>query len=74
VAFLEPSHWVCKPALFGACPKQDKLGELWQKGHFSVKMRGWWRWATNSLDGVLFRRVVGAFASVIFPCAIKSRR
>ena len=29
---------------------------------------------TNSPDGVASRRIVGAPASVIFPCTIKSRR
>ena len=37
-------------------------------------MRGWWRWGHRCLDGVASRRIVGAFASVIFPCTVKFRR
>jgi len=32
-SFIEPSHWVCKPAYSVPVPSQDKLGGLWQEGH-----------------------------------------
>jgi len=44
-----------------------------QKGHSTQKW-GWWRWGTDSADVVVSRRIVGASASVIFPCTIKCRR
>ena len=54
-------------------PSYDKLGELWQKGHSSYKL-GNDGGSTNSPDGVASTRIVGASASFIFPCTIKSRR
>jgi len=47
-------------------PCQGKLGGLWQTGQLA--------WVTDSPDGMASRRIVGASASVIFPCTIKSRR
>ena len=42
---------------------------------FGVKIgRGDGGGGTGSPDGVSSRRIVGASASVIFPCSIKSRR
>ena len=41
---------------------------------FHVKMGDEGGGGTDSQDGVASRRIVGASASVIFPCCIKSRR
>jgi len=38
-----------------------------RKGIRPVKMRGWWRWALLSLDGVAPSRIVGVSASVNLP-------
>jgi len=33
IVFIEPSHWVCKPAYLVPVPSLDKVGGLWQEGH-----------------------------------------
>jgi len=55
----------------GTHPSQDKLGEVRQEGHQEYK---WWddrAGGTDSPDGVASSWIVGASASVIFPCSIK---
>jgi len=53
-------------------PGQDKLGGLRQKG---IRRKKWddGGECTDGVDGVTSRQMVGASASVIFPCIIKSR-
>jgi len=65
---------IYKPALFGACPRPGQIGRDAAERAFSVKMGDDGGWGTDSPDGVASRRIVGASASVIFPCTIKSRR
>jgi len=38
---MQPSHRVCKPALFGACTKQDKLEGCDRKGIWRKNGRRW---------------------------------
>ena len=52
-------------------PSRGKLGGLRQKGQWRDDGAGE---GTHSPDGVASRRIVGTYASVIFPCTIKSRR
>ena len=70
---------VTKPAGYASqhysvpVPSQDKLGGLWQKGHLAWKWRDDGGGGTDSPDGVASRRIVGASASTVFCCIIKSR-
>jgi len=57
------------------CLSQARINcEAGAERGFDVKMGGDGFEGTDSLDGVVSRRIVGVSASVIFPCTIKSRR
>jgi len=62
-------------SIFGACPKP---GLKWEGcGRKGIRHKsGGWRWVAMlfSPDGVAPIQIVGASASVIFLCTIKSRR
>jgi len=51
-----------------------KIGRVATEKAFGIKMGDDESGGTRSLDGVAFRRIVGASASVIFLCTIKARR
>ena len=57
------------------CLSQARIdGRVAAERAFGMKLGGWWRWGTDSPDGVASRWIVGASASAVFPCSIKSRR
>jgi len=45
-----PSHWVCEPALFVACPKPGQIGRVAAEKAFGVKWGDDGGWGTDSLD------------------------
>ena len=49
---VEPSHWVCTPALFGVCPEPRYVGRVVTKRAFSIKMGVDGGWGTHSPNGV----------------------
>jgi len=44
------------------------------KRAFSIKMGGCWSGGTDSPDWVASRHILGASASITFPCTVKSRK
>jgi len=70
----ETKHWVCKPALFGACPKPGQIRRVAAERAFGVKWGDDGGRGSDSPDGVASGWIIGASGSVIFPCTIKSRR
>ena len=55
---VEPSHWVCKPALFGVCPEPRYVGRVVTERAFSIKMAVDGGWGTDSPNVVESRQVV----------------
>jgi len=68
------SHRICKPAYSVSVPSQDKFERVAAETAFGIKVGDDGGGDTDSLDGVASRWIVGASASVIFPCTIESRR
>jgi len=59
---------------FGACPKPGKCGRVAAGRASGVKMGDDGGGPLISPDGVAPSRMVGVYASVIFPCTIKVQK
>jgi len=63
VTVCQPSHCLCKPALFPACSKPVEIGRVAAERAFGVIMGNDGGGGTDSLDGVASRQIVGVSAS-----------
>jgi len=63
-----------QPGYLVPVPSQGKLGGLRQEQHLAQKWGDDGGGSLISLDGLAPSWIVGVYASVIFPCTIKSRR